>query len=119
MAKIKIIPDDQNLILTFKFYTPQEFYYTITILNIKTGDIMYKAQGQWNDQTIFQLGRADNLIGNILTIHWSVIDPSGKDKNFYAEAVVTQNNTECSNHLNCIGKTNDTTTYIPDSALFI
>jgi hypothetical protein len=119
MSKIRIMPDDQDLILTFKFYTPQEFFYTVTILNNKTGDIIYKDQGQWNDKTIFQLGKANYLLGNLLTINWSVIDPAGKDKNFSAEAVVSQNKVDRLDHLTCIGKTNDITTHILSSGLFI
>jgi hypothetical protein len=119
MSKIRIDPNGQDLILTFKFYTLQEFYYTVNIVNNKTGDIIYKDQGQWNDKTIFHLGKANNLMGNLLTITWSVIDPAGKGKNFNAVAVVSQNNVERFDHLTCIGKTNDTTTYVPDSGLFI
>jgi len=119
MAKIKIISNDDNLILNFRFYTPQQYFYSIIILNNKTGEILYKSQGQWDDQTSFQIGKAKNLLGNLLTIHWSVIDTAGKGKNFNAEAIVTQNNAECLDHLTCIGKTNDTTTYIPTNGLFI
>jgi hypothetical protein len=67
----------------------------------------------------FIIRNAKNLPRNLLTIHWSVIDPAGKSKNFNAEAFVTQNNADCLDHLTCIGKTNDTTSDIPPNGLFI
>ncbi|MDR3666985.1 MAG: hypothetical protein P4L35_09095 [Ignavibacteriaceae bacterium] len=119
MTNIKIIPNDVVLKLNFRFYTAQQFIYTITILNSKTGQTISKSQGQWDGKTSFQLGKAKDLLGNLLTINWTIIDLAGRGKNINAEAIVTQNNKECLNHISCMGTTKNTTSNIPTSGKFI
>jgi len=119
MAKIIIIPNEENLILDFKFYSPQQFFYTVTILNNSTGQIISKSKGQWDGKTSFLLGKAKDLSGSLLTIDWTISDPAGAGNKFNAEAIVNQNNIDCKEHQTCTGTTNNTITHYPTSGTFI
>ena len=119
MAEIKVTPNNEDLILNFKFNSPQQFFYNVKVLNNDTGQIIFESQGQWDGKKEFVLGKANKLIGSLLTIDWTIIDPAGKDNNFNAEAAIYQDNVKCEEPLLCTGTTSDTAINYPSSGLFI
>ncbi|GAC1300187.1 MAG: hypothetical protein NVSMB24_00210 [Mucilaginibacter sp.] len=78
-----------NVTLQFNFATPQQFFYTWKVGD-PTGEISQTGQGQWDGLTSFDLGSPVALIGNYLSIDWTVLDPSGAGNIFHAIATATQ-----------------------------
>ncbi len=107
MADIHVQPDTRQLKLKFQFNTPQQFFYTVTLINRERNQQIFRDKGQWDGKTQFNLGEADDLIGIYLIIDWTVIDPAGEGHNFNAEAITFQEDEECVAYQKCIGTTTD------------
>lgn len=105
MADIHVQPNNQVLKLKFQFNSPQQFFYTVTLINRERNQQIFRDKGQWDGKTEFDLGEADDLIGIYLIIDWTVIDPAGSGLNFNAEAITLQDDIECVAHQKCTGIT--------------
>jgi len=119
MADIKIIPNNEDLILNFNFNSPQQFFYNVAVINKNNDQQIFHASGKWDGTKTFTLGKAKDMVGLGLIIYWAVIDPAGAGNNFEAEAVVTQNNLECLEHQVCKGITNDNSFPFVNTGTFI
>ena len=95
MPNIHITPNEEQLLLTFTFNTPQQFAYTVTV-NDPNDVELYSGNGQFpGGKTQFPLLKSSQLLGNTLNIAWTIIDPAGAGNKYGAQATVEQNGEDC------------------------
>ncbi len=112
MADIHVQPSNDRLILEFDFQTPQQFGYTIILFNKDRNEEVYQQTSQWDQQTSFDLGEGDDLIGLYLIIHWTIIDPAGAGNAFSANATIFQNGAPCKARQVCRGQSKDDAAFV-------
>jgi hypothetical protein len=119
MADIHVVPDNRRLNLNFQFNSPQQFNYTITLINRERNKQLFRSNGASNGVTNFDLGEADDLIGIYLIIDWTVIDPNGANNVFDGEAIIFQDAGSCLAHQKCLGQTSDGATFMVTVGKFV
>jgi len=107
MADILLDPNSDQVTLNFTFNSPQQFYYSVQVLD-NTGKQIFHDVGSSGTKTLFTLGAANNLVGLMLVINWTIIDPAGAGNNYSANATAMQSGQAKNSPQSCSGITTDT-----------